>query len=31
MKIVDDKTVQLAFFAEICSASLILDGADVFR
>ncbi len=30
MQIVDDKTVQLAFFAEIRSTSLILDGADVF-
>jgi hypothetical protein len=30
MQIVDDQTVQLAFFAEISSTSLILDGADVF-
>ena len=30
MQIVDDETVQLAFFAEIRSTSLFLDGADAF-
>jgi hypothetical protein len=30
MQIADDQTVQLAFFAEISSSSLVLDGAKVF-
>jgi hypothetical protein len=30
MQIVDDQTVQLAFFAEISSTSLVLNGAKVF-